>query len=57
MSVDKVDLAVGTAMALSVIPDPDNENLEEQHLRIGSSLAAEIQAQEFHNQVRIFRSC
>ena len=47
MSGEVIDLPLGTAMALTAIPDPDNETLDEQHLRINSALAAEMQQQEF----------
>ena len=47
MSGEVIDLPLGTAMALTAIPDPDNETLDEQHLRINSALAAEMQQHEF----------
>ena len=44
---EEVDLTVGTAMTLSVIPDPDDESLYyQQHLRVGSSLTTETYQQE-----------
>ena len=49
---EEVDLALGTALALSAVPDPDNETLDEQHVRINSSLAAEVQQQEYQHKLK-----
>ena len=44
---EEVNLTVGTAMTLSVIPDPDDESLDDQqHLSVDSSLTTEIHQQE-----------
>ena len=39
VAVEVIDLPLGTALALSAVPDPDNETIEQQHIRIGSALA------------------
>ena len=43
-SVD--ELKLGTALALSARPDPDNESMDDSHLRIGGLFAGGFQAQE-----------
>jgi len=50
MAGEVIDLPLGTALALSAVPDPDNETLEQQHIRIGSALAAEMQQQEYQRE-------
>ena len=45
----KEELAVATAKALTRPPDPDNETLDEAHVRIGQELAASEQEKEIRN--------